>query len=762
MLAPLPLDNNTVIASDDAWLKPRRFAALLAFFTFAAFPQVWLGLQTFVYRDFGLFSYPLAFHFRESFWRGELPLWNPLSNCGIPFLAQWNTQVLYPPALFYLIFPLSWSLGVFCLLHLFWGGLGMYFLAQGWTQNRFAAAFAAIAFAFSGIMLSSLIWPGTIAGLGWMPWVVWLTVRAWRSGGKVLILAALAGAMQMLSGAAEVVLLTWLLLGSLSVADLVQGNHPRGKIIRRAGLVVVLIAALSAAQLLPFLDLLDHSRLQQDISAAVWPMPATGWANFLVPMFHEVSYQGVFIQGNQSWVASYYVGGTVIALALLAVWRLRQGRLWLLAGLAVFCLVLALGDATPIYGWVSRSVGIIGLMRFPVKFVVVAVLVLPLLAACALAERPLPSARAAKRRRWQWSFLGLGTLMLMLGLIWSNRQFPASDADRTIMLGNGAFHAVFFAVIFLGCFQLGKISNLKARTSWQFLLLAMLWLDLSRSAPAPQTVNRSIYQPEMSRTLPPPQWGLSRAMIPSAHRETFNHRVLADATSDYLARRFALMGDCNLIESVPKLDGFYALYLSDYAVWFYNYYHDDQPAQPLLDFIGVSQTLVLQTNRFAWQARSTFMPLLTGGQKPVFLEDMATLARLTSNDFNPRAEVFLPLAATNLITASNSSPMAISAVQYAAQRIEADVRAEHPGMMVAAQTYYHPWQAYVDGKQTPLWRANYAFQAFEVPPGSHHVRLVYEDRRFYLGAVVSLTTLAGCLACYFWRRRPAVEATAAR
>ena len=57
--------------------------------------------------------------FRESFWRGEMPLWNPYNNCGLPFLAQWNTLALYPGSLFYLLLPLSWALGVFCLLHLF-------------------------------------------------------------------------------------------------------------------------------------------------------------------------------------------------------------------------------------------------------------------------------------------------------------------------------------------------------------------------------------------------------------------------------------------------------------------------------------------------------------------------------------------------------------------------------------------------------------------------------------------------------------------
>ena len=133
-------------ASDDTWFTPRKFAALLGVLVFVSYPQVFLGFQTFVYRDFGGFSYPIAFHVHESFWHGDIPLWNPLNHCGTPFLAQWNTQVLYPPTLFYLLFPPSWSLGVFCLLHLFLGGWGMFLLANHWTRSRFAAAFAGVVF----------------------------------------------------------------------------------------------------------------------------------------------------------------------------------------------------------------------------------------------------------------------------------------------------------------------------------------------------------------------------------------------------------------------------------------------------------------------------------------------------------------------------------------------------------------------------------------------------------------------------------------
>src|ERR1700678_3231766 len=145
--------------NDSSWITPRRFALLLAILVFVSWPGIFLGLEMFVFRDFGFFGLPIAWHLRESFWRMEWPLWNPLDNCGQPFLAEWNTQVLYPPALFYLLLPFPWSLGVFCLFHLFLGGLGMYFLARHWTQNTFAAAMAGIIFAFGALTLSSLLWP---------------------------------------------------------------------------------------------------------------------------------------------------------------------------------------------------------------------------------------------------------------------------------------------------------------------------------------------------------------------------------------------------------------------------------------------------------------------------------------------------------------------------------------------------------------------------------------------------------------------------
>src|SRR3954466_5062730 len=133
------------------WLTPRRFGVILVLALLAAFPKVLLGLGTFFYRDYGVLGYPFIQYQHESFWRGELPLWNPLSNCGAPFLAQWGTMTLYPFSLIYLVFPLPWSLNWFVFTHVLLGSLGMYSLAFRWSGSRTGAALAGTAYVFNGL-----------------------------------------------------------------------------------------------------------------------------------------------------------------------------------------------------------------------------------------------------------------------------------------------------------------------------------------------------------------------------------------------------------------------------------------------------------------------------------------------------------------------------------------------------------------------------------------------------------------------------------
>lgn len=730
------------VQNDSSWITSRRFAVFLAIAVFASWPGIFLGLQMFVFRDFGFFSAPIAWHLRESLWRMDVPLWNPLNNCGHPFLAEWNTQALYPPALFYLLLPFPWSFGVFCLLHLFLGGLGMFFLVRAWTQSGFGAAVAGAIYAFSGLMTGSLVWPATVAALGWMPWVVWLTRRAWREGGRTLALAAIAGALQMLSGGVEMVLLTWVLLGALAVLDMITAGGARGKIALRFCVVILLVGGLSAAQLLPFFDLLRHSERTGNYFAADSPMPPTGWINFLVPLFRDESAQGIFFQNGQYWILSYYTGVIAVALAVLALWRRRSAEVWLIAILSLFCLVLALGNATPIYGWLTTHVGVVGLIRFPVKFVILPAFAFPLMAGYALANRPgIQNARRANH----WPFLWIAIVGLIVACLIQAVREPSLNLSHAVVL-NGIFRLAFFTAIMVGLFLLEHGASSKVAYCIQALVLVLVWLDLDTHAPQPPLVNPVVFHSNMPRPIAPPQLGSGRAEIPPDVLQTLTFAAHPDAAQNFLTDRFALFSDCNLLDDIPKCDGFFPLNLREDIL------AAGSLSESMQDFLGVSQVLAIKAGALDWRPRRTFIPFLTGGQKPLFASDAETLSRVAGTNFNPRAEVYLPLDASNAVTISKPATVTVRPEQYSAEKILAKITANSPAMLVAAQSYYHPWHAYVDGKRTPLWRANYAFQALEVPAGEHEVELVYVDWNFRIGLAISLIAFIITVAIYWISR----------
>jgi uncharacterized membrane protein YfhO len=74
-------------------------------------------------------------------------------------------------------------------------------------------------------------------------------------------------------------------------------------------------------------------------------------------------------------------------------------------------------------------------------------------------------------------------------------------------------------------------------------------------------------------------------------------------------------------------------------------------------------------------------------------------------------------------------------------------------LVVIAQAFYHNWRASVADRPTPLLRANHAFQALQVPAGRQQVTLVYEDRAFYCGAVISLVSAVACVVIWLRGRK---------
>ncbi len=806
---------------------PLRFAAFLLLAFVLAFPGIWMGTETFFRSDYGVMAYPSAHYLSESLRAGELPLWNPLSNCGAPFLAQWGTMCLYPGSLFFVALPMPWALGVFCLLHLWLGGLGARALAERWTGNRFAAAVAGTAFAINGASLACITWPNYCVALGWMPWIVLLTEQAWREGGRKLVLAALAGTMQMLTGVPELVVMTWGLLGVLLVADLVKrkaDNVRRNALTHyalRFTLLIALIAALSAAQLLPFFDLLAHSQRDASYRDARWPMPPWGWANFLVPLFrYGQTPQGFWIQVGQEFLSSYYLGLAPLALALLAVWKARERRVWLLAGVTLFALVMALGDAGLLYSALKSVLPGSLIARFPVKFVLLAAFTVPLLAAFGVAwltrnaecadappgssrREEAPSSQSAignrqsainqslltsaatcggPNRSSALLAIGLALVAATALIIWLGQQHPL-QYDRWPETRANALARLVWLAAALGAIAVA--AGLGARAARERLLAAVALLVLLAADLLTHQPNQT---PRINAELLADKWDFKlggpgevtnaapyRYFITPEHEELllFGRHVSGvvgfpggprDTTTlatnlhlwslDFYGKRAESWSHLNLANSVAKVNGSSNLRLREQDALQRRLYPlggtNAPPAIGLLNFLSVDNQSQSGLDRSS-TLRKGARPLVAAGALTRFLEPTATLDALTAAEFDSHRTVYLPPEAQASVP-TNATNARVTTRRFAAHEILAEVETDAPTLVTVAQSFYHPWRAFVDGQPVKLWRANYAFQALAVPAGKHTVRLVYVDEKFRLGVGISLAGLAVC-GLLWWRGR---------
>jgi hypothetical protein len=198
------------------------------------------------------------------------------------------------------------------------------------------------------------------------------------------------------------------------------------------------------------------------------------------------------------------------------------------------------------------------------------------------------------------------------------------------------------------------------------------------------------------------------------------------------------------------VDGFSSLKLKEQSEVISALYETDSLPGTLADFLGVTHVSKPGT-LFLWNERSSALPMITIGQTPLFAEPADTLRKITSSDFDPRHTVYLPSSVTES-TALGSPDAKILSQEVSAHRINLTVQSAHPAMVVIAQTFYPNWRAFVDGQPVPLWRANHAFQALQVPAGQHEVKIVYQDRAFAIGASLSAVTLLGCMTVLFRSR----------
>jgi hypothetical protein len=677
-------------------ITPRRVALGLGLLMFLAYLGPTVGLTTFFYRDFGVLAYPTAVYHHEMFWRGELPLWNPYSNCGVPFLAQWGTMTLYPFSLFYLLLPLPWSLNFFCLAHLWFGALGVFYLARRWTKSSPGSALASVVFLFNGITLSTLAWPNYTVACAWMPWIIIITEQAWRNGRRSIPAAALAGAMQMLSGAPELILLTWGLITALLIWEISKRKSTALKILAVTGSVALLIAGLCAIQLLPFMELLSLSHRQAGASATKWALPFTALGNFFLPLLHAFKTpQGTWHQFDQTFLSSTYLGLPALLLAIIG--AIRGGtRARILAAACALCVFLALGPNLPTFALIQK-LPVIGFIRYPVKYTLLMALLIPLLAAYGL------------RSIDKSSFLVFaGLILLSVAAIFWTRTHPLQYDRWPETFSNCVVRLVAFAA----AFALLQAWLKKARREYFLLLLLVIAIDgrfnIDDQNPVTKVATVKLAPPERGL----PKLGEGRIFITPKAEETFLKMGMKDRDAEFIGKRLGEWSHLNLLDLVPKVNGSATLVIREQKElidWLYDTNTEPRDRERWLNFVGATE-ITSTESPVEWTSRSGALPLLRADR-----------------------------GAT------------VETLRFSEHEIIALIKAPTDAALTIAQTKYPGWRAEKDGQplnDAELVTEKGSFQLYALPAGIYQARIFYRDDKFIIGAGISLLSLTACCALF--------------
>ena len=118
-----------------------------------------------------VFAYQKVF-LRDSILDGRLPLWNPHTFGGWPFLANPQAQVLYPTSLLYLWMPVPQAFIFELIGHLLLAAFGTYALARhAYGRSRGSSALAALVFCLSGTVFGHVYrgHPHILMSLAYIP-----------------------------------------------------------------------------------------------------------------------------------------------------------------------------------------------------------------------------------------------------------------------------------------------------------------------------------------------------------------------------------------------------------------------------------------------------------------------------------------------------------------------------------------------------------------------------------------------------------------
>lgn len=695
--------------------------------------------------------------------KGVLPLWNPFLSLGGPHAGDPVSPVFYPlHPLLAVVFG-NRLYGFDLALHVFLAALGMFALSRRLALTPAAALLSAIAYAFGAFTFGHLQHLNVIVGQAWIPVLLAATHRYIERGDRrSMSLAALALGLLILGAHVQIAAYGLLGWGMFAAFWLVTRDRRDGRTQARLSLGLVCVCllglALASAFLLPFAEWLMFVSRSERMTyeyATSYSWPPSWLATFVAPLWFVGSPAAPWRPLNLvEW--SSYVGVLPLGFAAVALTRPSRKVLFL-AGLAFCALVLASGHHTPIYRYLL-SLPVLGWVRVPARFLLLAVLGISLLAGLGFDSLRSGGGRLGARGVAA-AFVLLGASIARAAAAGLRRSVPWLPERRDPLTFDRYTCLLLVALVVAAVLLWVLARRRRGGDLLTALVLAATVADL-------YAVKRQLF---FNETLAPTD-SLDR---PSASAEAIRegdepHRfyTTVEEAPQRLLDRGGIAAYRELLSEGITSGLAATAHLQSLTGYLYEppIHEDllrvirkrgqfDSRSAHLAGVFGIRY--VISTSELS----APEMTLLARSIVGVYRNDAATpraylapegrpvasaaeaFALVKRPDFDPRNTVAVEGAPT-WVPDHRLTIARVALVGETPNRLTFDTMADARSWLVVNDTFAPGWHATIDGREAPVVRANSLVRGVAVDAGRHRVSLVYEPASVRWGLGISAVALA--------------------
>lgn len=630
----------------------------------------------------------------------------------------------------------------------------------------------------SGYLLSVHNLLPHLLAVGWFPLILLYFIKNYETGQKrYLVLTSIFLSVEFFAGAPEMVMFTFFVLLAIALhpSPFLFGDCPSWRSrLKRLVLLLILFSLMSAIQWIPFYELKLQSIRSIGLSYSESTRWSFAWRDFVLFFLPDAFGYGqteAKYWANQSWLKTVYLGIIPFIMSLFFFFSKDRKRGFFLCLMAT-SLIFALGGNTPLYHLLYH-VPPFNAIRYPVKFLFLFFIIVAMTSAFGFDR--LRSALLEDDKKIKRIVMGCCYAGFIFAGLWCYGNIFDSNI-RTFLdthsFKPGQYNEIWFNLhnlkrflLFSFVFCLILLMYLRVRQKrytmygMVFLLIADLFLAnygyynrisweafksehkftrvLSKAKETERYFVTKKTNTELGQYFPTdrammnapyaPLFGLytvgGSEIMRIAHHDLFLNILLGTATLEDAKRYIDIAGIRFMITS----------------------YEIDDPDFELREHVEIGKKTA-----YLYEYLQKTRRFLMFGKVHRVSTNQEMVAKLLDSKIDLKKEVII--LSKDKSANMQEGPIRAEAklLSYGPNKVVLESNSDNDALLYLTDTYYPGWRAYVDGKETKIYRANLAFRAVVVPAGKHKVVFKYVPMSFYIGLMLTLFGVALCI--WLWRR----------